>query len=238
MKRLVVSTGAGVSAESGMATYRDAGGLWDNYPVMEVASATGFRKNPQLIHRFYSNLRTKLANDIKPNDAHRLIAGLEKHFDVNVITQNVDDLHERGGSTKVTHLHGELMKMRSMTHPERIYALPCDKLSDKGLTTTVDTLDPYDDHVRPHIVFFEEAVPNFEPAVRLVAQADIFVIIGTSLVVYPAASLLQCAPDKAEIYYIDPRPAKVPSYVNVIADVATNGMRTFYKKLGVPLPEE
>lgn len=223
-KNLVISTGAGISAESGMMTYRDAGGLWDNYPVMQVASAEGFAEDPVLIHQFYSNLRTKMAQGVEPNAAHKGLVELEKYFNVNVITQNVDDLHERAGSAHVLHLHGELMKVRSMRHPERVYQLPCDRLTDKGLTTTVDTRDPYGDAVRPHIVFFGEAVPNFEPAVQLVQKADIFVVIGTSLVVYPAAALLQYAPAGAEVYYIDPRPASVPSRVHVIAKKATEGV--------------
>lgn len=224
MKNLVISTGAGMSAESGMATYRDAGGLWDTYPVMEVASDEGFARNPQLIHKFYSNLRTKLARDVKPNAAHFGLKELEKDFNVQIITQNVDDLHERAGSTSVLHLHGELMKMRSMRHPERVYQLPCDQLTDKGLVTTVDTRDSYGDAVRPHIVFFGEAVPNFEPAVKLVMNADIFVVIGTSLVVYPAASLLNYVPDGVPIYYIDPNPAAVSSRIHVIKKKATDGV--------------
>ena len=224
MKNLVVSTGAGISAESGMMTYRDAGGLWDNYPVMEVASAEGFAANPKLIHEFYSNMRTKMTQGVMPNDAHRGLVELEKYFNVQVITQNVDDLHERAGSSHVLHLHGELMKVRSMRREDRVYQLPCDQLTDKGLTTTVDTRDPYGDPVRPHIVFFGEAVPNFEPAVQLAQKADIFVVIGTSLVVYPAAALLQYAPASAEIYYIDPRPVAVPSRVHVIAKKATEGV--------------
>lgn len=223
-KNLVISTGAGISAESGMMTYRDAGGLWDNYPVMQVASAEGFAADPALIHQFYSNLRTKMSEGVQPNAAHKGLVELEKYFNVQVITQNVDDLHERAGSKNVLHLHGELMKMRSMRREDRVYQLPCDQLTDKGLTTTVDTRDPYGDPVRPHIVFFGEAVPNFEPAVQLTQKADIFVVIGTSLVVYPAAALLQYAPASAEIYYIDPRPAAVPSRVHVIAKKATEGV--------------
>ena len=168
MKKLVVSSGAGISAESGMMTYRDAGGLWDKYPVMEVASAEGFAANPPLIHQFYSNMRQKMQANVHPNAAHLGLVDLERDFDVRIITQNVDDLHERAGSTHVLHLHGELMKMRSMRHPERIYQLPCDQLTDKGLVTTVDTRDPYGDPVRPHIVFFGESVPEFEPAANLV----------------------------------------------------------------------
>ncbi len=223
-KKIVISTGAGVSAESGMPTYRDAGGLWENYPVMEVASDEGFARNPALIHEFYSNMRTKLVEQIRPNEAHRGLARLEQWFDVDVITQNVDDLHERGGSNRVLHLHGELMKVRSMRHPERVYQLPCDKLTDKGLVTTVDTRDPYGDAVRPHIVFFGESVPNMERAAALASQADVFVVIGTSLVVYPAASLLHYAPAGIPVYYIDPNPVSVPSWVTVIAEKATVGV--------------
>ena len=192
MKKIVISTGAGMSAESGMPTYRDAGGLWENYPVMQVASHDGYLQNPALIHDFYSKMRQKLATSIKPNVAHKMLAGLERDFDVRIITQNVDDLHERAGSHHVLHLHGELMKVRSEKRPDRVYELPCDQLSDKGLVTTVNTTDPYGDHVRPHIVFFGEDVPNFTPAVELVEQADVFVVIGTSLVVYPAAASQLC----------------------------------------------
>jgi NAD-dependent deacetylase len=224
MKNLVVSSGAGISAESGITTFRDAGGLWENYPVMDVASHTGFLRNPALIHKFYNERRAQLA-EVQPNAAHTGLVELEKYFNVNVITQNVDDLHERAGSSSVLHLHGELMKVRSLTHEERVYTLPCDKLTDKGLETSVDTRDPYGDAVRPHIVFFEEAVPNFERACILAQKADIFVVIGTSLVVYPAASLLHYAPRTAEIYYIDPKPSNVPDYVHVIPKTATEGVK-------------
>ena len=223
-KKIVISTGAGISAESGMSTYRDAGGLWDNYPVMEVASDEGFARNPALIHQFYSNLRTKMSQSVMPNAAHRGLVELERDFDVHVITQNVDDLHERAGSSHVIHLHGELMKVRSMRHPERVYTLPCDQLTDKGLVTSVDTRDPYDDPVRPHIVFFGEGVPNMEAAAQLAHDADIFVVIGTSLVVYPAAALIQYVKRGVPIFYIDPRPAAVPSWVNVIPKPATQGV--------------
>lgn len=229
--RIVVSTGAGISAESGMPTYRDAGGLWENYPVMEVASHEGFVRNPALIHRFYSEMRQKLVDNIRPNDAHRGLVELERDHDVHIITQNVDDLHERAGSANVLHLHGELMKVRSLHHPERVYQLPCDSLSDKGLVTTVDTRDSYGDAVRPHIVFFGEDVPNFEPAVALAASADVFVIIGTSLVVYPAAALLHYVPEGTKVFYIDPRPVDVPAYVNVIAQNATVGVKTLIEEL-------
>jgi len=224
MKNLVVSTGAGISAESGITTFRDAGGLWENYPVMDVASHDGFLRDPALIHKFYNGLRAKLVA-AQPNAAHKGLVELEKYFNVNVITQNVDDLHERAGSSNVLHLHGELMKVRSLRDEDRVYTLPCDQLSDKGLETSVDTRDPYGDPVRPHIVFFQEAVPNFDRACMLAQKADVFVVIGTSLVVYPAASLLHYAPRNAEVYYIDPRPSDVPSYVHVIAKTATEGVK-------------
>lgn len=220
MKKLVISSGAGISAESGVSTFRDAGGLWENYPVMKVASADGFREDPALVHEFYNMRRDQLVN-VRPNAAHLIVKDLEKDFDVQVITQNVDDLHERAGSSKVLHLHGELMKVRSMTHPERVY-----ELKAPDLHTSLATRDPYGDPVRPHIVFFQEAVPNFEPAVEMARQADVFVVIGTSLVVYPAASLLHYVRHGVPIYYIDPKPAAVPvdRDITIIAKPATEGM--------------
>lgn len=227
-KKLVVSTGAGMSAESGLTTFRDAGGLWEQYPVMDVASATGFRRNPALIHQFYNERRRQLLK-AQPNAAHYALHDLERYFDVYVITQNVDDLHERAGSSRVTHLHGELMKVRSMTHPERVY-----RLKPESIETSVDTRDEYGDPVRPHIVFFEEAVPMFEPATEIVSEADIFVVIGTSLNVYPAASLIRFVRSGTPIYYIDPNPAPVPSGVEVIKATATEGVKILAERLGVP----
>ncbi len=214
--RLVVSTGAGISAESGITTFRDAGGLWEQYPVMDVASADGFRRNPALIHKFYNERRRQLAS-VEPNAAHRALRELEDIFDVYVITQNVDDLHERAGSSKVLHLHGELLKVRALDNESLVYQLrPEDE-------TTVDTIiDGH--HVRPHIVFFQEAVPMFEPATELAAQADVFVIIGTSLQVYPAAALLHYVRRGVPIYYIDPHPSAVPAGVTVIPKKASEGM--------------
>lgn len=217
-KKIVVSTGAGISAESGIATFRDSGGLWDRYPVMEVASAEGFARNPALVHEFYNKRRRELLN-AQPNDAHKGLAALEKDFDVKIITQNVDDLHERAGSSYVLHLHGELMKVRSMRNENRVYTLTPDNIE-----TTVDTRDEYGDAVRPHIVFFQEAVPNIEPAIELVSEADIFVVIGTSLNVYPAAGLLHYVKPGTPIYYIDPKPAAVPQNVTVIPLAATKGV--------------
>lgn len=225
MKRLVISTGAGISAESGISTFRDAGGLWENYPVMDVCSADGFARNPALVHRFYNERRKSLLSAL-PNDAHKALVELEKWYDVYVITQNVDDLHERAGSSNVLHLHGELMKVRSLNHPERVYTL-----DEQHLETTPDTRDSHGDPVRPHIVFFQEAVPNIEPAIRLASEADIFVVIGTSLVVYPAASLLHYVRPGVPVYYIDPNPASVPSNVTVIKDTATAGVKELVKLL-------
>lgn len=216
---LVVLTGAGMSAESGIATFRDSGGLWDKYPVMDVASHDGFVRNPALIHQFYNQRRRELVK-ANPNAGHSALAELEQWYDVDIITQNVDNLHERAGSTRVLHLHGELMKVRSMTHPERIYTL-----TDDNLETSVDTRDEYGDPVRPHIVFFQEAVPNIEPAIEIVEEADILVIIGTSMAVYPAAALFNYARRGIPIYYIDPNPAPVPSNVTVIRATATEGLR-------------
>lgn len=223
--KLVISTGAGMSAESGISTFRDSGGLWDNYPVMDVASADGFARNPALVHHFYNERRKDLMA-AEPNLGHRGLVELEQWYDTYVITQNVDNLHERAGSKNVLHLHGELMKIRSLTHPERIYELAPDNLE-----TSIDTLDPYGDHVRPHIVFFQEAVPMFEKAVELASEADVFVVIGTSLVVYPAAALLNYVRRGIPIYYIDPNPAPVPDGVTVLRMGASEGVRELIKLL-------
>lgn len=226
MKKLVFLTGAGASAESGISTFRDADGLWENHDVMEVCSADGFRRNPALVHEFYNARRKQLA-EVEPNGAHRAIADLMKDFDVYVVTQNVDNLHERGGvpADRVTHLHGELMKVRALDDDSLVY-----ELKPEACETTPHTL--IDGHqVRPHIVFFQEAVPMLEPAAEIVSQADILVIIGTSLVVYPAAGLINYARRDAEIYYIDPHPAAVPSRVHVIPMKATEGMKLLANEL-------
>ncbi|MDE6804102.1 MAG: NAD-dependent deacylase [Muribaculaceae bacterium] len=218
--KLVVSTGAGISAESGIKTFRDAGGLWENYPVMQVASAEGFRRDPALVHQFYNHRRHELLT-VVPNAAHTALVELERDYDVYIITQNVDDLHERAGSTNVLHLHGELMKIRSVSDLDYIESLDADHLD-----TTPETRGRRGDLMRPHIVFFQEAVPNIEPAVELVAKADIFVVIGTSLNVYPAAGLLLFVRPGVPIYYIDPNPAStvgIPN-VHVIKEPATRGV--------------
>lgn len=220
--KLVISSGAGISAESGIKTFRDAGGLWENYPVMDVASADGFRRNPKLVHDFYNARRHDLLK-AQPNAAHRALVDLEKHFDVYIITQNVDDLHERAGSKNVLHLHGELMKIRSIIHPDYVETLDPDHLD-----TTPETRGANGDPMRPHIVFFQEAVPNIEKAMQLVSEADIFCIIGTSLAVYPAAGLLYSVRPGTPIYYIDPHPAATPDIpdLTVIPQTASEGMKT------------
>lgn len=220
--KLVISSGAGISAESGISTFRDAGGLWENYPVMEVASADGFRRNPALVHEFYNARRRDLLTK-EPNSAHRALVDLEKDYDVYVITQNVDDLHERAGSSRVLHLHGELMKIRSVTDPEYV-----ESLDPEHLETTPATRGRNGDPMRPHIVFFQEPVPNIELAVEWVSEADVFVVIGTSLAVYPAAGLIEYVRPGTPIYYIDPNPAAGASMmanVTVIKATATEGMR-------------
>lgn len=226
--KLVISTGAGMSAESGISTFRDAGGLWEQYPVMEVASADGFRRNPELVHRFYNDRRDALLRAL-PNAAHLALKELEKHYDVYIITQNVDDLHERAGSTHVLHLHGELMKIRSVSDPTYIEALTPDHLH-----TTPATRGANGHLMRPHIVFFQEAVPNIEPAIELASEADIFVVIGTSMAVYPAASLVQFVRPGVPVYYIDPNPAplSMPN-LTVIPLPATQGVAKLRTLLGV-----
>ena len=223
-RKLVISTGAGMSAESGISTFRDAGGLWENYPVMQVASADGFRANPALVHEFYNRRRKDLLK-AAPNAGHYGLVDLEKDFDVYVITQNVDDLHERAGSKNVLHLHGELMRVRALDNELKTFTL-----TPANIETTPDTR--IEGHaVRPHIVFFQEAVHNFEPATELAAEADIFVIIGTSLAVYPAAALLHYVRKGVPVYYIDPNPAQVPADVHVIKAPATRGIEILAREL-------
>ena len=217
-KKLVISTGAGMSAESGIKTFRDSGGLWEEYPVMAVARPNGFKQNPPPRHEFYNKRRRELMA-AEPNAGHKALVELEKQYDTYIITQNVDDLHERAGSTNVLHLHGELMKVRAIDDDTKVY-----RLQPESPDTTPDTIiDGH--HVRPHIVFFQEAVPNIEPAIELVEHADIFVVIGTSLNVYPAAGLLNYVRAGVPVYYIDPNPASVPPGVVVIKEPASVGVK-------------
>lgn len=221
---LVVSTGAGISAESGLATFRDSGGLWENYNVMDVASHEGYLRNPALIHNFY-NTRRREASLAMPNNAHLALKRLEDHFDVRIITQNVDNLHERAGSANVVHLHGRLDAVEATDRPDLVWTLPAD-LQETSVDTIIEG-----HHVRPHIVFFGEAVPEFERAAELAERADIFVIIGTSLQVYPAAALLRYVRPGVPVYYIDPHPAGVPANVHVIAKPASEGMKELSRLL-------
>lgn len=223
-KNLVISTGAGMSAESGISTFRDAGGLWENYNVMDVASADGFARNPELIHQFYNERRKQLVT-AQPNGGHLGLVELEKYYNVYIITQNVDDLHERAGSRRVLHLHGELMKVRAVDDESRVW-----QLKPESLETTPDTVIE-GHHVRPHIVFFQEAVPNIVPAIEMVEHADVFVVIGTSMAVYPAAALLNYVRPGTPVYYIDPKPAKVPQGVTVLRMGATEGVEELARLL-------
>lgn len=226
MKKLMVLTGAGMSAESGISTFRDAGGLWEQHRIEDVATPEAFRRNPELVHRFY-NLRRKQLMEASPNAGHYGLVELEKHFDVYVITQNVDNLHERAGSSKVLHLHGELMKMRSTGRGEEIFDVPVDKLEYE-----VGDLCPQGYPLRPHIVWFGEMVPEMEAAVDLMESADIVLVVGTSLQVYPAAGLLHYAPKKAPIYLIDPNEVPVDRQrVEVIQLGASEGIAAFAKKI-------
>ena len=197
MKKIAVLTGAGISAESGIKTFRDADGLWEGHDVMEVASPQGWHKNKELVLNFYNERRQKLKT-VLPNLGHKALVDLEKDFDVTVITQNVDDLHERAGSTKVIHLHGELFKVKSTVNGDLIYEWRKDlNLGDLG----------EDGHqLRPHVVWFGEAVPMLEEAVPVISETDILIIIGTSLQVYPAAGLSQNCLPGCHIYYVDPKP--------------------------------
>ena len=232
MKKIVVLTGAGVSAESGLSTYRDSGGTWDNYDPMVVASIQGWYNDPRTVLDFYNGLRTRMAA-CKPNSAHLDIAALEKNYDVTVITQNVDDLHERAGSSKIIHLHGEATKVR----PEDTFN-DYDGFSERAVVdvgyapVNIGDKDARGVQMRPHIVFFGEAVPKMEDAIRAVEQADIVLIVGTSLQVYPAASLYHYAGAGVPIFIIDPK--DVPAYekrITHIRDVATRGMKTFLEKI-------
>jgi NAD-dependent deacetylase len=230
MKKIVVLTGAGMSAESGLSTFRDAGGLWENYPVQQVASHEGWEADPTLVTNFYNMLRKKLIS-AKPNKGHELVAKLEEKYDVTVVTQNVDNLHEQAGSSKVIHLHGELMKVCSSREPyDKRYI---QTLTAKNPEVVPGTKAADGSLLRPFIVFFGESVPMIEPAAVEASAADIFIIIGTSLNVYPAAGLVQYVKPGAPIYLIDPKPAMTSGYhdVRVIAKGASAGMEELVKEL-------
>ncbi|MGB1041532.1 MAG: SIR2 family NAD-dependent protein deacylase [Flavobacteriales bacterium] len=216
-KKIVFLSGAGMSAESGISTFRDSNGLWENHAIEEVATPEGFAKNPKLVLDFY-NARRKQLFEVEPNVGHQLISKLEDKFQVFVVTQNVDDLHERAGSSSVLHLHGELRKVRSTLNPELIYTWKKDlNLGDKCEKGA---------QLRPHIVWFGEAVPAMDEAIEIVHQADVVVVIGTSLQVYPAAGLMNYAKSDAKVFYIDPKPSiSSDEKVTVIPKTASEGMK-------------
>lgn len=223
MKKLVILTGAGMSAESGISTFRDAGGLWDQYPVEQVATPEGYAANPKLVTEFYNERRKQLL-DVKPNRGHELVAEMEKYFDVTVITQNVDNLHERAGSSHVIHLHGELTKVTSSRQPNNPAYIK--DLKPEEYEVHIGDLAADGSQLRPFIVWFGESVPMIETAIDYAEQADIFLIIGTSLNVYPAAGLLNYVPSHVPVYLIDPKQVAITSgrRVHVIQKGASAGM--------------
>lgn len=219
MKRLVVLTGAGMSAESGISTFRDAGGLWEQHRVEDVATPQGWHKDPELVLDFYNQRRKQLL-EVQPNEGHKGLVELEKDFDVYIITQNVDNLHERAGSTRVLHLHGELMKVRSTGPGAEVF-----DVDPQHIETRLGDLCPRGYQLRPHIVWFGEAVPEFEHAIEMVARADLLVIIGTSMQVYPAAGLIHYAPQGIPIYLIDPNEVMNNPAIRFIQKGASEGVK-------------
>ena len=225
MKKIVVLTGAGMSAESGISTFRDSNGLWENHDIMEVASPEGWKKNPALVLDFYNKRRVQL-KEVKPNKGHEILAELEKNFDVQIITQNVDNLHEKAGSSNVLHLHGELVKVRGeFSENESIFWETDIHLGDVNENA---------EQLRPDIVWFGEQVPAIEEAIPYMENADVVIIIGTSLQVYPAAGLMHYAKYHVPVYYIDPNPATIYDLANpleVLTMSASEGMQILREKL-------
>jgi NAD-dependent deacetylase len=226
-KKLIVLSGAGVSAESGLKTFRDSDGLWENHNVMEVATPEAWRANKELVLRFYNERRRNLIS-VVPNEGHYAIAGLEKYYEVCVVTQNVDDLHERAGSTNILHLHGELNKSRSTWDESLVY----DCRGDINIGDTCEL----GSQLRPHVVWFGEAVPLIALAANEMSTADIIIIVGTSLQVYPAAGLIEYARSDAPVFYIDPKPATNQELMRrhtlkIIAEKATTGLRKVFEEL-------
>lgn len=225
MKRIVVLTGAGISAESGISTFRDSGGLWEQHAIEEVATPQAWQKDQELVLEFY-NQRRKQLYEVNPNPAHFALAELQQHFDVQIITQNIDDLHERAGSKNVMHLHGELKKSQSSLDPSLVYDI-------KGWELRKGEKCEKGSQLRPHVVWFGEAVPMIEPAATLSATADIYMVIGTSLNVYPAAGLLHYSPEEAPVYLIDPHAETVDGIRNlhIYKDKAGTALPKLVKKL-------
>ena len=226
MKKIVVFTGAGVSADSGISTFRDADGLWANYRIEDVCTPEALQCNRALVVEFYNKRRKELFS-VEPNAAHLAIAELEKHFDVEVVTQNVDNLHERAGSTRVTHLHGELMKLRSERNPDLIVPI-------EGWEQTLDARAEDGALLRPHIVFFGESVPMFDRATQIAAEADLMIVVGTSLAVYPAAMLVRYAKAGVPVYVVDPGTPDTSMIRNPLTHIkarAAEGMPELAKQL-------
>lgn len=214
-KKCVVLTGAGISADSGLLTFRDAGGLWEGHKVTDVCTPEALERNPKLVIDFYNQRRLQ-ADAAEPNAAHKALAELEKYYDVHIITQNVDGLHEKAGSSKVLHLHGELNKLRSVADENEIIGFTGEQ--------TDDVRDSKGGPMRPHIVFFGEEVPLFPQAAEEMRDADVVIIVGTAMQVYPAASLIHYAPPDADCYLVDPNPQGVGAGVEVIAERAASGV--------------
>ncbi len=223
--KIAVLTGAGISQESGINTFRDSDGLWEGHDVMEVASPQGYKRNPELVLDFYNQRRRQLL-EVEPNLAHKALAQLEKDHEVVIITQNVDDLHERAGSTRVVHLHGELLKARS--------SFDEDLIMDWRKDLLVGDFCKHNSQLRPHIVWFGEAVPMMDVAINLVQVADVIIIVGTSMQVYPAASLIQYASEDAKAYFVDPKPSMNSSNrITVFSEKATVGVPMVIEELNV-----
>lgn len=223
--KIVVLTGAGMSAESGLKTFRDANGLWEGHDVMEVASPQGFKKNPEMVFEFYNQRRRQL-HEVEPNAGHRALVDLESKFDVDIVTQNVDNLHEKAGSSKVLHLHGELFKVRSTANENHVLEWTGDLI--------LGNLDENGNQLRPHIVWFGEMVPMLETAIEITMQANILLIIGTSMQVYPAASLVNYVKKGTPIYFIDPKPSVNASdfeKLKIIPQTAAHGVPNLVTKL-------
>ncbi len=225
MKKLVVLSGSGISAESGLKTFRDMGGLWEQYDVTEVASPEAWERDPELVLRFYNERRKQLLES-EPNAGHLALAELEDHFDVQIITQNVDDLHERAGSSKVLHLHGEIRKARSTADPNLIYDI-------EGWELKIGDKCDKDSQLRPHVVWFGEPVPNIQKAAEISGQADIYAVIGTSLQVYPAAGLVDFVDDNVPVYVIDPNASQPGRTENIklIKEMASTGVPKMKEEL-------
>lgn len=225
MKKLVVLSGAGISAESGLETFRGAGGLWEGYNIQEVATPEAWQQNPDLVQRFY-NMRRKACIEAQPNNAHQALVSLEKKFDVQIITQNIDDLHERAGSSNVLHLHGEIRKSQSSKNSNLVYDILGDELK-------IGDVCSLNSQLRPHVVWFGEPVPKLNDASKLIKEADILLIVGTSLQVYPAANLIYDAKSTCEIIVIDPDAVNISIHrkVRIINKKAGNALPDLAKKL-------